>query len=58
MNEARIYMTDGNEYSIDYEYMEQTYTTVTFVDGNEKNIFSKFNMICMVINEQDNCDIQ
>lgn len=59
MNEATIYMTDGNEYVVDYDEVEQTYTTVTFyVDGKIKTVFSKFNMLCMDLIEQnlDNCE--
>lgn len=55
MNEATIYMTDGNEYVVDYEEVEQSYTTVTFyVNGKIKTIYSKFNMICMELKEQKN----
>lgn len=52
MNKATIITTDGKKIEIEYEWIAESYTTITFFESDTCYAsFSKFNTIMWVINE-------
>lgn len=52
MNKATIFTTDGHEIETEYEWIAESYTTITFFASETcYTSFSKFNTIMWMINE-------